>query len=196
MNRPGEKSERGGYSPESSGEENVTKQAYSVLGIELNEKNKTISKLLKKNRLKRLFDERKDSSLEQLTSYHRKMREILRDKYRKPFPTCAELDEDGNVIALFRQTGSVVSGGDSDPFLGASFIVGPQGVFKIGELGSFGQPPSPGTIRVAKVNSREATFEIPSRVADAKALIEEFEADPFGDENSGNLAKVINRSGL
>jgi hypothetical protein len=189
MNKLGEKSEIDVYPTEASEQINVTRQAYSALGIEPNEKNKTIAKLLMKNPLKKLFDERKDSSLGQLRNYHREMKEILRDQYRKPFPTCAELDKDGNVIALFRQTANVVSGGDSEPFVDDSFIIGPQGVFRIGGLERFEQGSSRGRIGVSRADSSGVILKIES-VEHAKSLIEEFETDPFAEENGGKLVEA------
>ena len=62
-----------------------------------------------------------------------------RDEYTRLLPTCAQFDDDGKLVSLFRQIDStLVGGGDTNPFNGRAFITGPKGIIQL-SLDKYGE---------------------------------------------------------
>ncbi len=117
-----------------------TEGLYKFLNISdtvVNKKfNKTIQNILKKDPFSMFLKDQEigHSFLNQISKYYNNITPQLFQEYEynRILPTCAQFDDEGKLICLFRQTESkFVSGGDSDPFNRKAFIVGPKGMLGI-----------------------------------------------------------------
>lgn len=117
-----------------------TEGLYKFLGISesvVNKKyNKTIQNILKKDPFSMFLKDQEieDSFLNQISKYYNNITPQLFQEYEynRILPTCAQFNDEGKLICLFRQTESkFVGGGDCDPFSRKAFIIGPKGMLGI-----------------------------------------------------------------
>lgn len=168
-------------------EETHTRDLYSYLQLsddQINRKNTVIASILEKNPFKSLFEERNDDTINQMKKYQDSLSRRI-DDYTLILPTCGELNENKELIAVFRSTAKVVPGGDRSPFESGTYIVGPEGILRVKFLGGYGVP-SEKNLRVSRpdeIYSTEVTVS-----SEINMIVGEFEKNP--SEHPGDLVKA------
>jgi hypothetical protein len=168
-------------------DDNVTREAWSASRLQPNERNEIVSEIINQNPLKPLFDERNDSSIEQMTDYVKKARESI-DSLTEVLPTCGELSESKELVMLFRTTPKIIGAGNRYPFNKLSLIIGPKGIFLIRNLGEYGSKPFQRSIDASFPSSAGVAKPSVSIEGEVRKKVEAFEQNP--KDNKGKLLQA------
>lgn len=165
-------------------QETHTRDLYSYLQLpddQVNKKNTVIASMLKKNPFKSLFEQKNDDTIKQVKEQYDDLSGRI-DKETLILPTCGELNDNKELITVFRPTSKIVPGGDRSPFKAGTYIVSPRVILRVFKMGGYGVP-SDNSLRVSMLNGPNITVG-----SEINKLIGEFEKNP--SEHPGDLVKA------